>query len=243
VAVGNDLRAVGNRRRAGVALVRWWFGLWLGVRRDGDKVCSVWLPARTCIRSVYPSALSSIDQIRWPAPVAVFGGINSWDRENLTEQWCPTPKKAWTGPRRLHRVVAASASTLDRNLAATRRCDPDAALWWFTTSPASDTSPATTTKHALTTEDTMIIWTIGTGAAGSADTRALAAEHACAAVAEHFAAIAEQPHGHNPVTICVDDAEAIAGPGYHPDGTYDATGTARVLHHIETELADALAEV
>ncbi len=86
----------------------------------------------------------------------------------------------------------------------------------------------------------MIIWTCSTGDAGSADTRALAAEEATDAALAHWARQHPRTGGAEGITICVDDAEAYVGPGIDAAGVYDVKATTDLLHQMRDHLSVAL---
>lgn len=73
--------------------------------------------------------------------------------------------------------------------------------------------------------------------AGSADTRALAAEEAIDAALAHFVVHADSALGINAITITVGDDDIIAGPGFTPTGDYDEDGTRRGMYDARDQLS------
>jgi hypothetical protein len=86
----------------------------------------------------------------------------------------------------------------------------------------------------------VIIWTVSTGDAGSADTRARAAQEATDTVLAHWAAHHPRTGGAEGITICVDDAQAYVGPGITADGVYDVEATTVLLHQMRDHLATTI---
>jgi hypothetical protein len=105
-------------------------------------------------------------------------------------------------------------------------------ILWTTSTDDASTDDASTDDAS--TDDA------STGDAGAADTRELAATEAVDSVLARWGRQHPCTGGAELVTICVDGAEAYAGPAIDADGFYDAESTTVVLHQIRDHLATDL---